>query len=401
MPMNDSPSHEHCPCNSGLDYSQCCGVEGRTALNAEIVAYLKAGEIDTTPDLTAEMRSAIETISGNPDLFAARVNLFDEKAWFVKMSPAWYQQSVFLDPARIKGTCLVETDLPSLEQICDAIRWQPTSFIFHTAFCGSTLMSQALDQVFNCLCLREPELLGGILFYIRSKVSTEEKTVWFERLLNLMSRRYSPEQSVVIKANDYANPVMNDILEWKPEIPVLFMYTPLNEFIAGCLKADNRRNWIADRYNSIKSMLPDSLEAINKQKIDESSHGEMAAVYWSYNVSQFLKAVSSGAKNLKSLDFKDMLANPVEAIKVSGQLFDLKPLEVGEGSRSLEEKIDELFSVYSKNPKFTYSPQQRNDDIKKILDANKSELKAGEALSRKLLGDNYPDSKLPNDLLVN
>ena len=238
-----------CSCGSGIEYSHCCGVEGRNALNADIYAYVTNKGITSEDALTPELKSAIETVADDPQLFPARVNLFTDKAWFIKMSPTTYRESVFLDPARMKGTCLIESNLEWLKYVCEKIKWQPTAFIFHSAFCGSTLMSQILETVFNCLSLREPELLTSMLVYNRSEATQEEKTLWFENLQKLLSRRFEPEQSVIVKGNDFANPLLPDVINWKSDVPVLFMYTPLDEFVAACLKADNRREWIKQRYD--------------------------------------------------------------------------------------------------------------------------------------------------------
>ncbi|MCI0507403.1 MAG: hypothetical protein L0Z73_15020 [Gammaproteobacteria bacterium] len=254
--MNDIASDTGCPCESGLTFSGCCGVENRSAVSADISAVVSANGIIEKYKLTPQIQSAINLIHSNPDLFPARINFFESKAWFVKMSPRWYRESVFLDPGRIKGTFVIETDLTWLREVCERITWQLASFIFHTAFCGSTLMSQALDALFDCLPLREPEVLGNVLVYERPHAEAENQRTWLHCVLHLLSRRYEPDQAVVVKANDHANPLTLALAKSGYHVPMLFMYTPLSEFLAGCLKAKNRREWIAQRYKSVVSAVP-------------------------------------------------------------------------------------------------------------------------------------------------
>jgi hypothetical protein len=384
-----------CNCGSGFEYSQCCGIEGQTALNAKVFAYVSENGVTSEDSMTPELLQALGSIADTPDLFPGRVNLFDGKAWFVKMSPSTYRASVFLDPARIKGSCLIETNLDWLHEACEYIHWQPTSFIFHSAFCGSTLMSQVLETVFNCLSLREPELLNSMLIYNRSNAPKEEKSFWFDSLQRLLSRRFVPDQPVVVKANDYANPVMLDLVDWEPEVPILFMYTPLNEFIAGCLKADNRREWIKQRYESVKPFLAKVFDLENTLKINESDYGELAAVYWSYNITMFLQVSQNPAATIKSLNFNDMLANPKEAVKQCGALFDLK-VKKDVDSNAV---IGEMLGVYSKNSNIKYSPQQRLEELQKHFAQFSEEQISGEKVARKLLGENYPQIRLPNSLI--
>jgi len=59
------------------------------------------------------------------------------------------------------------------------------------------------------------------------------------------------------------------------------------------------------------------------------------------------------------------------------------------------------FCVYSKNSKFKYSPEQRHEELKKQFEQFSEELASGEKVARALLGEDYPEERLPNSLLVN
>ena len=393
--MNDIDPDTNCPCESGWLFSQCCGVENRSAVNANIMAVIAADGEVTAHELTEQIRSSITSITGNPDLFPARVDFSNNKSWFVKMSPRWYRESVFLDPGRIKGTFVIEADLSWLQQICSSIKQQPASFIFHTAFCGSTLMSQALDALYQILPLREPEVLGNLLVYQRSDVNEKTKQLWLDCVLRLLSRRYETDQQVVVKVNDYANPLMLALANADYLKPTLFMYTPLNEFLAGCLKANNRREWIAQRYKAIVNVVPHWLNLPENMSIREDSYGKMAAVYWCYNIALYLEAANRSSSQVRSLDFNQMLENPYEVVEAVDMLFGLTL----RNNINRSEEIQRLFGMYSKNSQLTYSPEQRINDIAVLLKQNQAELDEAEQLAYQLLGSNYPEYGLPGRLV--
>jgi len=406
MTKPDKPEkHEPCPCDSGLTYEQCCGIANRTAENADIVAHLTIDSIETNGQLTPQMDTALESFETSPDLFPARFNFFEKKAWFVKMSPRWYSESVFLDPARIRGTCVILSEFERLQQMTQGIAWQPSAYIFHTAFCGSTLMAQALDAVFNCLPLREPEVLGNLQVYINSQATgsaqkseqepEQENNAWLDRILLLLSRRYEPDQAAVIKANDFANQMMIKLLECPREIPVLFMYTPLAEFVAACLKADNRRAWIRARYQLVSPHAPQLLKLPAGLTINDDDYAQMAAIYWCFNIALYLQAWQHFPEKLHSLDFNAMLAQPRESVEACGRLFGLELLD----DIDVNEQINGLLGTYSKNSKFNYSPQQRTDDISRLLAEYKTEMDAADQLAHQLLANNYPDDLLPGHLI--
>ena len=395
LAMNDIDPNTNCPCESGLLFSECCGVENRSAVKADIMAAVAADGAVTSYKLTEQIRLSITSITGNPDLFPARVDFSNNKGWFVKMSPRWYRESVFLDPDRIKGTFVIEADLVWLQQICNKITRQPASFVFHTAFCGSTLMSQALDALYRSLPLREPEVLGNLLMYQRSETNEKTKQRWLDCVLRLLSRRYETNQQVVVKTNDYANPLMITLANAEYSIPMLFMYTPLNEFLAGCLKANNRREWIAQRYKSIANVVPQRMNLLADMSISEDSYGKMAAVYWCYNIALYLEVANRSSSQVRSLDFNQMLENPDKVVAAAGMWFGLKPRNNIDRSG----EIQRLFGVYSKNSQLTYSPEQRSNDIAVLLKQNPAELDEAEQLAHQLLGSDYPEHVLPGQLV--
>lgn len=394
--MTETTQDDQCPCGSGLLFSECCGVPERRAINADIMASISSDGSITQGSVTPQIEQALKSISTLPDLFPARIRFADDKVYFVKMSPRWFSESVFLDPARMKGTYVIESNLQWTQAIADKIAWHPTNFIFHTAFCGSTLMTQALGAMYNSLPLREPEVLGNVLFYLRSKKnSDEQKKLWLARVIHLLSRSYDPQQYVVVKTNDFANPLIVDLAKWRSNLPILFMYTPLSEFLAGCLKADNRREWIRNRFNSVKSLAPKLLNKENPFSAEENAYGEMAAIYWSYNIALYHKAWQCSPQQIYSLEFNHMLAQPLESIEACGRLFGLQP-QTGVDRKS---EINKVFSVYSKNSDYKYSPQQRSDDVQRLLENNSEHLQIAEQLARELLQDDYPEKGLPGNLL--
>lgn len=391
--MNSLKTEQDCPCESGRPFSECCGVEGRTALTADILARLDDEGNVSEGSLSEQLTTSINQTSTSPDMFFARYNFLEERAYMVKMSPQFYRDSVFLDPGRIKGTCVVEVNFKWLESITDGIELHKMPMIFHTAFCGSTLMSQALHAAFDVLSLREPECLSNLLELFRSPLKAEDfKQHWLDIVLKLLAKRYQPKTVTVVKTNDYSNPMMIEVLNRYHQIPALFMYTPLDEFVAGCLKSKSRRDWVKGRY---KSTLP-HVGQLFAQELDTTSIGdqaytEMAALYWSYNVALFLKSWRSHPEQIRSLDFNDMLIDPLQAIEACGNWFGLEKSKDADA----KEKVAALFGVYSKNSRMTYSPQQRRDDIQQQLADHTDGLDKAERLAHQLLGDDYPRAGLP------
>lgn len=344
--------------------------------------------------LAPPVRAAIKNVSTRPDLFPAHINFFNDHVLWIKMSPRWYDESVFLDAVRAKGLYHVESDVQFLRVACDRTERRSSAFIFHTAFCGSTLMSQTLAGAYRNLPLREPDALGNLMYLLRSKTETDQsKSEWLDRILRILSRRYDDDAPAVIKANDYANGLLLDVLRARPDAPVLFMYTPLAEFVAGCLKTDNRRTWIRDRYSIVMASGSDLLP-LDSPQLSDDAHAEMAAVYWSYNIATYLRARREFSTTLRGLEFNHMLAAPAATVAAAASFFGLNPQP---GAR-LADVIQSQFGVYSKSAEFRYSPQQREDEIKRLTGKFSDEIAAAEKFARMLLAELYPAARLPGEI---
>lgn len=374
-----------CPCGSGLAYAACCNPE-RTACAAI--------ELNADANLTPELRAAVNNIAQRPELFLANINFARQRALWVKMSRRWYDDSVFLDPPRILGRCALESDLAFVRTAAECATWQPSAFIFHTAFCGSTLLSQALASAYRCLPLREPEALGSLMYYLKSPTATDaDKHAWLDRILRLLARRDAPESPVVVKANDYSNGAMRDVIRYRAEIPVLFMYTPLAEFVAASLRADNRLAWLEDRYAIVQNEIPRLLD-VELPKVEKGAYADMAAAYWCYNVATFQRARAERPDQVRSLDFNRMLADPPSVIAACARFFKLDPVP----GADLAAVVAKLFGVYSKNSGYRYSPRQREDDLALLLERFAGEVATAEFVARELMGETYPDAGLPGAL---
>jgi hypothetical protein len=389
-----------CPCESGLDHDKCCGVVGGSAVKADLTASINSQGVVDNDKLTPQIVTAIENIGVTPDLFPARFDFARKQVLLVKMSPRWYRKSTFLEPNRVSGHSALSADLEWLNKTATAINWQPTSFIFHTAFCGSTLMTQALDSMFNCLALREPQALNQLLVYRRSTAPSHRDFDYvndaaYSTALRLLSRRYNPGQGVVAKANDHANAMMLELIRWRSNIPMLFMYTPVSQFLVGCLRAPNRREWIFDRYKLMRPLAEKLLGFGDELVIKDDDYGEMSALYWSYNIALYYQAREHSNAQLHSLDFNVMLSDAKKSVEACAKVFALNALE----NVNPDQELERLFGVYSKDTNFKYSPQQRESSIEKTLNDNQAHLDAAEALAKKLLGERYPYEHLPGAII--
>lgn len=370
-------ANQFCPCGSGLLRRSCCDAETqvRTVLKPD-------GQLDGEP-LTPEVAAALASLGTSPDLFPVHIDFAQQRLRLVKMSQRWYRESVFLDPPRIFGRYAVDMSFAAFEHWMTADEPQAAAFIFHTAFCGSTLMSQLLDALYETLPLREPEALGNLLAYLRiPQVPEQHKRATFGPVMQLLARRYEPTQMAIIKANDYCNPMAREILHRDSRAPLLFMYAPLEEFVVACLRVPARRDWIRQRCNAARAMAVQLLPAAQEFVLAPDGFSDMAAFYWAYNIALYHQAYGVAPERLRCLDFNTLLSDPLRLVQACARHFDLAP-RVGVNA---DEVLTQLLGVYSKNNHYSYSPAQRLKDIAELRQHYTAQIDAARKMASCLLG---------------
>lgn len=163
----------------------------------------------------------------SPDTYLHRVE--DGEAVFVPMDRAAYHRSIFLDH-RIQAAGAGETRSPF-----EAGSAQRTSFIFHVAHCGSTLLARALDRIDGNLVLREPMAL---------RQAALDLDVPLKAVLTSLSRRYRDDLPTLIKANVPVNFILPHLIEAVPDMRALFLHMPLEAWLAAVLRSPQHRQWV-------------------------------------------------------------------------------------------------------------------------------------------------------------
>lgn len=378
-----------CPCGSGLLRRACCDTE------TQLRAVVHGDSVLVGEPLTPHVAAALTCLGSSPDLFPVHIDFAQQHLRLIKMSPAWYRESVFLDPPRIRGRYAIDVSFAGLERWMRAGEPQVAAFIFHTAFCGSTLMSQLLDALYESLPLREPEALGNVLAYLCAPQVPEcHKRTTFDWIMQLLARRYEPAQTAVIKANDYCNPMAWEILRRDSRAPMLFMYVPVEEFVVACLRVPARHDWIRQRCQAVRAAAAQLLPAAQGMVLADEACGDMAAFYWAYNIALYRHAHGVAPERLRCVDFNAVLADPLALVTACARHLGLVPRTQIDAN----EAVKPLLGVYSKNSNYRYSPAQRHDDIAELRQRYAAQIDAAYALASRLLGGTSAHEALPGAL---
>lgn len=250
-----------------------------------------------------------------------------DHATFVPMDRAAYHRSIFLDrrisPAHEERLAIpVDALVPRIPPA------QPTSWIFHMAHCGSTLLARALDDPGAGLVLREPLALR------QSAIRRDGALLRLS--LAMASKRYRPDAPTLVKANVPVNFLLPDIAAADTTARAILLYLPLRPYLLAILRNEDHRVWLRNVTTQLAPYLG-----------DWSAYGDAqrAAALWVAQATAFAETLAALPK-ARTLNAEVFFADPVPVLTAAAVHLGLP-----NDRAALERAVaGPLFSTYSKNP---------------------------------------------------
>lgn len=198
------------------------------------------------------------------------------------------------------------------------------NFIWHTAFCCSTVIANALDSAGKNLSLKEPGIVLSLADARRQNVVGSAVGFRFpEIVFRLLARPMAPGEQVTIKPTNFANYAMRDaagLTEGKH----LLLYSDCRSFLISVLKkGEYGRRTVRELYAKI--LRDGNAEARWPQdKMFAMSDMQVAAVAWHMQIAEFHRSWPMLANDRgASLDCDAFLVKPVETLMALDEFFGL------------------------------------------------------------------------------
>src|SRR5689334_19071736 len=255
-----------------------------------------------------------------------------DAAIFVPMDRAAYHRSIFLD-GRISPRANTPMQVPLSALAEQAPAPAPTSWIFHVAHCGSTLLARALDKPTANLVLREPRALRQLAIHPDP-----------ERLplvMAMLSKRYHADLQTVVKANVPVNFILPELVGFDREARAIILHLDLRDYLLAILRDDAHRGWVRRVTSRLVAYLGD-LTAL--------SDAECAAALWLGQMRAFAGAITR-MPNARTLDAEHFYAEPARSLNLAAG-----HLGVPISEREIETIVaGPLFATYSKDPQMSFN----------------------------------------------
>ncbi|MBI1365013.1 MAG: hypothetical protein GC153_03545 [Alphaproteobacteria bacterium] len=294
---------------------------------------------------------------------------------FARIDRAGLAKEAFLDK-RMAGSVTARATAPAGDIIAASARLPrrpPPAFIFHTAFCCSTLLARALDRPESALALKEPNILLDLANAARVDEQLKRDPARFQSLFRavaaLLARPHAGEERVVVKPTNTASTLLGSALAIGA--PALLLYGQLRDFLISIIKkGEEGRAFVRLQYN-IYALDGAGLAAIPPRQAMGFTDLQVAAVVWRHQIEQFARVLDGApAARLASLDYRKLLEAPAAVLTSAA---DHLRLPLDEAALTAAAASD----VFARNSKFAdqkFDAAQRGADEAALAERWKSEL---------------------------
>jgi hypothetical protein len=265
----------------------------------------------------------------------------------------------------------------------------PPALLFHTAFCGSTLLARALHSPPLAVSLKEPLVLQRLaLAWLQQASARRLIESRLDTAMMLLSRPWQAKGKVLIKPANQANVLLSAMLRLCPAARSLFLYSSLREFMLSCFKklpaSEQRIRWMA------QALLPGTRLA-KRLRIETSTSFnlvESCALAWHAQIERYTDALASDADDrIRTLDFARMLAEPEGCVRSCADWLGLD-------AAGLHQRVSDTFARDSKAQSRAFTAGERLDESRRSEDAYGEIIERGIAWSDRAIA---PHATLPRD----
>ena len=250
----------------------------------------------------------------NPEWFPIGLSQDYRTIQFGRVSRDDLAEEAFLDQ-RMSGSIKAIQEHPVREIVAQAGEFpaELPVFVFHSAFCCSTLLARAFDAPGRCLSLKEPDVLMGLANALRMQKDSAANTELLRVVLGLLARRFKPGESILVKPTNSANRLLAHVLDLGA--PVLVLYGDLRSFLVSVIKKGEAcKAFIRTQYN-IFSLDDGGLAGIPSRQAMTFTDLQVATLVWRHQLETFQRELTQRTgDNIVSLDFRKLLEEPAATL---------------------------------------------------------------------------------------
>ena len=308
----------------------------------------------------------------DPEWLAHRFVESDDAVRFIRVPRGDHDAVPFLTDEYLRERDIA-ADVPTV-QCLELPGDAPLHFIFHSAFCSSTMLVRAFDRPGLAMGLSEPVILNDLVGFRRRGAEPRAVARAADAATRLLGRPFGPGEAVIVKPSNLVNPLALLLMMLRPQSRALFLYAPLETFlISVARKGIDCRLWVRELLEAF--MRDGALDLpFTPEDYFRQTDLQVAAVGWLAQHQLFSRlAERLGQERLRFLDSASLHADPEATLQAVATHFGL-PLGhqavcdiVAGPVFSRHSKSGQLFTAETRAQDYAVVRSAHRDEIEKVV----------------------------------
>lgn len=247
----------------------------------------------------------------------------------------------------------------------------PVHFIFHSAFCCSSVLARAFDVPGIAMGLKEPLLFNDLIGWSHRGGTPREIAPVLDDVLAILSRPFSPGEAIVIKPSNVGNGLAPAMLTMRPQAKALLLHAPLEVYLGSIArKGMEGRLWVREL---LVKQLREGLHGFGYSTEDYlgQTDFQVAAVGWMAQHALFTRMVEQfGPERVRTIDSERLMADPAASMTALAALFGLSidvPAVVAGPAFTRHSKFGSNFDAAARSAEINSIADVHAEDIAKVM----------------------------------
>lgn len=332
-------------------------------------------------------------VFSDPTKFPWRIDLACGAIDFITLTREQVAEAAFLDHRAPGGRGPFQS--ASISELLEAQKTAPPrasaprapAYIFHAAFCCSTLISRCLDAPGKALALKEPQILVDLSSARRfgGAAAMQSFPDLRQLIAALLARPFEGGERAIIKPSNGVNDLLADVLDLNEKAQALLLYAELRPFLISVIKrGETGRRFVRSLLHHPWGNDP-RLKGLSPDQALQLTDLQAAALIWRLQTEAFSKALRKYPDRTRALCADDFLNDPEAALGAVDAFFETG---LG-GDRIAAVASGPLLTRDAKEKDKAYAAAARDDEAHAVEEAHGEDIDAVIAWAEKLP---FPDA---------
>lgn len=312
--------------------------------------------------------SDIQAVIGDPAWLAHRYVESHDAVQFVHLPREDHAAATFITDEHLSPD-LPRRQFPRRDAVQTAPAPAPLHFVFHSAFCCSTLIARAFDRPGVSTALKEPLLLNDMVGWRRRGAPPRDVAEVTDGALTLLARPFAAGEAVIVKPSNIVNGLIPLLMALRPNARALFLHAPLPVFLTSVAKKGlDGRLWVRELLGGFRRDGLVQRLGFDDEALFGQTDLQVAAIGWLAQQALFAELLPKLGGRARSLDSETLLDRPEHAMAALVAHFaaDLPVEETVASVFRRNSKSGERFGRAEREAEYAAAGASHRDELDKV-----------------------------------